>query len=133
MIRINEVSDEALLDIYANSCRHMARARRNLSYEISLEDMQIDNDHIMREIMNRIPSTHKWCVDEIRKGLTEPARDIKAGMQYRHNVIRGLRLQICDEVDYKGPLFSCRAFIGSIYVCRFIIKQHTILQHFERI
>ena len=96
------------------------------------EQLQLDNDYIMREIMNRIPSTHMWEVEKIAAGETIPSK-VKPGNQYKHNIVGAVRLQVVDEYEFNGPLWTCRFHLGGKYICRIIVKQHTLLEHFTRL
>ena len=116
MIIINQLTDEGLLNIYSKSCSSIARKKTNSAYlpELSLESLQVDNDHILREINHRIPVAYKWEIEKLQhETLTNSAQP---GQWYKHHKLGLFKLQIIDHHDYNGPLWVCRAFIGRVYL-----------------
>lgn len=131
-IFINDVSDKYLLDLFSNSCRHIVLAKRG-RHHMELEQLQLDNDHIMREVDRRLPASYRWQIEKIAFEQTTPEKDIRPGNRYKHNTLGMFQLQIVDTVDYNGPIFTVRAFIGRHYLCRILVKQATILAQFTPI
>jgi len=135
MIRITDIDNATLLAMRTNCLHHLAnmRKRPGIYHAVNRLEVQQDLHQLEREIESRLPVAFKWEVEKIQLGLTQPSHRIAEGNWYRHNVLRLLRLQIVNEYDYNGPLWSARLFIGKAYACRIIIKTSTLLEHFTRI
>lgn len=134
MIRISELDDMTLLDMRTNCMYHQQNIRNKPAQynALDLKEVAKDLNEIEREIESRLPVSFKWDIEKIQLGLTEPQHRVGEGHWYRHKDISLLRLQIVNEYDYNGPLWSARVFIGRVYACRFIIKTSTLLEHFTR-
>jgi len=127
---INTLTDEELLRAFACNCKHIAKARRNKDLE-NLAHYVSDADFIMREVGNRLP-------EEFQQELTNMTSHIQPGNWYKHKTFGALRLQVIDDIEYQGPLWNCRVYIGNkwtrmVYINRFIIKQTTLTQHYQKI
>jgi|GEM_PF-6835824 len=131
MITINQISDEVLLGlIHTNNVfLHVAK---NKKIGLNAEEIQQDQDRLMREVNNRLPISFKWDFEQIQRSLS-PRSGVHPGNYYRHKIIPLLKLQIVEEHDYNGPLWSCRCFAGKLYACRMIIRNSTLLEHFRKI
>jgi hypothetical protein len=134
-ILINTCSDRELLDIYANSCRAIEIAKRtgrNITAtdgeSIPLDQLQKDNDMILREVTYRLPVSYKWEIEKLTHG--QPDYKVAGGDRYRHTLVHALVLQV---VERDGSEHSCRLFVLGKYCCRIIIKESTLLKHFTKI
>lgn len=135
MMHITDLDDHTLLAMRTNCLQHLANMRKRPAIYHALNRLEVQQDlqQLEREIESRLPVAFKWEVEKIQLGLTQPSHHIAPGNSYRHKVLPVLRLQIVNEYDYNGPLWSARLFIGKAYACRIIIKTSTLLEHFTRI
>lgn len=135
MITIQQLTDSDLLQVYTTSCRAIALAKaKGRMYatdgqSLTLEQLQLDNDHIMREVNNRLSFHYKWEIDKINHS-TQPAHGIKPGNVYKHTRMGAAKIQV---VEAGTNEFSCRLYVSNFYLCRVILKQATILEHFSRL
>lgn len=130
---IKDFTDEDLLQVFQINATQLSIARRKPNvYGEKLPEFIHDQREIEKEIDSRMTVDYMWEIEQIRQGQTAPATDIHPGNRYRHKVLRMLRLQVVDEYDFNGPLWSVRVFIGKAYACRFIVKTCTILEHFNK-
>lgn len=128
---IKDFTDEDLLQIYQINATQISIAKRKPQiYGEKLPAFMHDRMEIDKEIDNRMTVDFMEEIDRIREG--QPAESIEPGNRYRHKVLRMLRLQVVNEYDFTGPLWSVRVFIGKAYACRFIVKSTTILEHFTK-
>lgn len=132
MITLNQLTDQGLLHIYANSCRILARKKKQPQAlpELTLESLQLDQDYVMREINRRTPTSHLWEIDKIKMDLHK-TQHIAGGQWYRHLKVGIITLQVIDE-DYTGQ-YNCRCYIKGMYINRFLVKQSTLLEHYQKI
>jgi hypothetical protein len=136
MIIIQQITDSQLLQVYTNNCRAIEIARRcgkitaTDGESVSLEQLQLDQDHIMREVNNRLSFDYKWEIDKIKSPPANPSQGIKPGNMYKHLLMAKVQIQIVED-DYNQ--WSCRLYVANFYLCRVILKQSTILEHFSRL
>lgn len=133
MIIVNKLSDSDLLEVYATSCRAIALAKQkgNAIYSdgqyIPLEELQLDHDQIMREVNRRLP--YQWDYSFINNP-TPPTHGIKPGNVYKHMKMGTVQIQIVEDDNNQ---YSCRLYVANFYICRVILKQSTILEHFTKL
>jgi hypothetical protein len=129
---IKDLSDEYLLEIQQINAHQLSIARRKPEiYGSQLKQFIHDEREIDKEIDARMSIDFMNELDSLRHG--QPAAiAIHPGDLYRHKALPLLRLQVIDEYDYRGPLWSVRVFIGRAYACRFIVKSSTIIEHFTK-
>jgi hypothetical protein len=134
-ILINTCTDEQLLDLYKNSCQAIEIAKRTGKgvyatdgESIALEQLQLDNDMLMREVNHRLPVSYKWEIDKLAHG--QPEYKVAAGNRYRHTLVHALVLHVAER---DGNEHSCRMYVVGKYCCRIIIKESTLLKHFTKI
>lgn len=125
-------TDEDLLNIYQINAHQLSIARRKPHlYAEKIPQFMQDQREIEIEIEGRVSIDFMNDLQTIRNG--QPImRSIYPGDLYRHKTLPLLRLQVVDEYDYRGPMWSVRVFIGRSYACRFIVKSSTILEHFTK-
>lgn len=124
-------TDEDLLNIYQINAHQLSIARRKPHlYAEKIPQFMQDQKEIEQEIEGRVSIDFMHELDQVRHGYTA-AGTIHPGNLYRHKVLPLLRLQVVDEHDYRGPLYSVRCFIGRSYACRFIVKASTLIEHFD--
>lgn len=134
MILIQQLTDSDLLQVYTTSCRALALAKQQGSaiystdgQHVPLEELQLDHDQIMREVNRRLP--YRWDVNHIIN-RTPPTHGIKPGNVYKHVLMPKVQIQIVEDDNNQ---YSCRLYAHSFYLCRVILKQSTILEHFSRL
>lgn len=128
---IKDFADDCLLEIYEINARQLSIAKRKPElYGSKLQQFIHDQREIEKEIDGRMSIDFMHELDQLRHGYPA-AGTIHPGNLYRHKVLPLLRLQVVDEHDYRGPLYSVRCFIGRAYACRFIVKASTLLEHFN--
>lgn len=129
---IKDLTDEYLLEIQQINAHQLSIARRKPEiYGSQLKQFIHDEREIDREIDARMSIDFMTELEDLRQGQPA-AQDIHPGDHYRHKVLTLLRLQVVDEYDYRGPLWSVRVLLGRAYACRFIVKSSTILEHFTK-
>ena len=136
MITIHSLTDAELLNVYQTSCRAIALARQPHSaiystdgQHVPLEDLILDNDRIMREVKNRLPLSYQWEIEQI-KTPPPPLHGIKPGNVYKH--VRFGIVHVMVVAD-EGTEYNCRLYVQNFYICRILLKQSTLLQHFSRL
>lgn len=131
---IKDFEDADLLESFQINAMALSIARKKPEiYHTKFHDLMKDQMEIEKEITGRMPIDYMWEIEQIKTGVREIKTGIRPGNQYKHVGIGCLRIQVIDEHDYNGPLWSVRVFIYKVYACRFIVKTSTILEHFQRI
>lgn len=133
MLLVSQLTDADLLEVYTNSCRAMALAKRTGHIyatdgeALNLEQLQLDHDQIMREVNRRLP--YRWDLPAIQH-RQPPTHGIKPGNVYKHNRMAIVQIQVLED---QGAHYNCRLYVASFYLCRVILKQSIILEHFSRL
>lgn len=128
---IKDFTDEDLLEIYTINAHQLSIARRKPElYGSRMKEFIHDQTEIEKEIDGRQTIDYRWEIEAIKHG-SNPL--IRPGRWFKHKVIGSIRIQIVDEYDFTGPMWTARAFLVKAYLCRFIVKTSTILEHFQPI
>jgi hypothetical protein len=133
---INLLTDEDLLCLFQMNADEILVCRRRPSISNGLKAVQlrIDRKEIMDEIEYRLSPRYITELEDIKRVLAEKAMGgIKPGDRYRHKVIKALTIQVVDEAEFSGPVWSVRAMVTKIYACRLLVKTSTILEHFVKL
>lgn len=121
-------TDEDLLALYQINAAQLSIARRKTNlYGDKIPQFLRDQMDIEREIDGRVSIDFMNELQELKQGSIRP------GNWYHHLCIPFLRLQVVDDHEHHGPLYSVRCFLGRTYACRFIVKSSTLSAQFKPI
>lgn len=127
---IQDFTDADLLQVYEINCTQLSIARRKPElYGSKMKEFLRDEREIEREINGRMSLDHMLELEMIRQG--QPLA-INPGNRYRHKILRMLEIQVVDDQELPGQLWSVRVFISKVYACRLIVKAGTIIYHFDK-
>lgn len=134
---ISTLSLEELCEMYNNAwILKLAKQRNPYLFMWHIDDIEVDMEILFEAMEKKIPVSHRWDIEQIKQGLTQPTHHIAPGQHYQHlSTMRmaksSLVLQIVDEEDI--GLWRCRLYTKGVYRNAVLVKTNTILKLYQLI
>lgn len=129
---ISSLPLEELCEMYDNAwILKLAKQRNPYLFMWKMDALEDDMDILFEAMENKIPPTHQWEIEAIKKGLTAPEHNIHPGQKYRfiRMMWNTLSIQVVEEKE--DNQWRCRMYFNGTYLNSVYIKTHTILTHYQ--
>lgn len=101
-------------------------------YAWKIETLEEDMKELFQAMEHKVPISHTWEVEKIKKGLTSPRHNIKPGFMYHHLLIPKLTIQVIEQDEFTN-LWTCHQFVGDHFASRVHLRTISIVENYQRI